>query len=81
MKLKAVLTVSAIYMAVLALGFMLAPQAMGIGAVPAAASAALIAYLRVFGSTFAGIALMNWMAHDAEPQTARRRCASRSSAA
>jgi len=71
MKLKAVLTVSAIYMAVLALGFILAPQAIGIGAVPAAASAALIAYLRVFGSTFAGIAVMNWMARDAEPSTAR----------
>ncbi len=70
MKLKLLLSISAIYMALLGLGFIFAPQAIGIGAVPADASAALIAYLRVFGSTFIAIALMNWMARNAEPSTA-----------
>ena len=70
MRLKLLLSISAIYMALLGLGFIFAPQAIGIGAVPADASAALIAYLRVFGSTFIAIALMNWMARNAEPSTA-----------
>ena len=70
MKLKLLLSITAIYMALLGLGFIFMPQAIGIGAVPADASAALIAYLRVFGSTFIAIALMNWVARNAEPSTA-----------
>jgi hypothetical protein len=50
MKLKAVLIVSAIYLGVLGVGFMLAPRQLGIDAVPTDASPALIAYLRIFGS-------------------------------
>ena len=45
MKLKTVLTVSAIYLAVLGVGFMLVPLQIGIDAVPPDASPALIAYL------------------------------------
>ncbi len=45
MKLNILLIISAIYMALLGLGFVFAPQAIGIGAVPADATAALIAYL------------------------------------
>jgi hypothetical protein len=71
MKLNGVLSISALYMALLGLGFLLAPQAIGIGAVPADASAALIAYLRVFGSTFIAIAALNWTARNAEASTAR----------
>ena len=71
MKLKAVLTVSAIYLAVLGVGFMFAPREIGIDAVPADASPALIAYLRVFGGPFLGIAVLNWMARNAEPSAAR----------
>ena len=71
MKLKAVLTVSAIYLAVLGVGFMLAPREIGIGAVPADASPALIAYLRIFGGPILGIAVLNWMARNAEPSAAR----------
>jgi hypothetical protein len=71
MKLNVLLIISAIYMAFLGLGFVFAPQAMGVGAVPAEASAALIAYLRVFGSTFIGIAVLNWVARNAEASTAR----------
>lgn len=71
MKLKTVLTVSAIYLAVLGVAFMVAPQEIGIDAVPGDASPALIAYLRVFGGPFLGIAVLNWMARNAEPSAAR----------
>jgi len=52
-------------------GFMFVPQAIGIGAVPVEASASLIAYLRVFGSTFIAIGVLNWVARNAEASTAR----------
>jgi hypothetical protein len=71
MKLKVVLTVSAIYLAILGVGFMLAPRQTGIDAVPADASPALIAYLRIFGGPILGIAVLNWMARHAEPCAAR----------
>ena len=71
MKLNTIFTVSAVYMGLLSLGFMFAPQAAGINSVPTDASPALIAYLRVFGSTFLGIAIMNWFARNSESSTAR----------
>jgi hypothetical protein len=71
MKLKVVLTISAIYLAVLGLGFMLAPRQIGVDAVPADASPALVAYLRIFSGTFLGIAVLNWMARKAPPSPAR----------
>jgi hypothetical protein len=71
MTLKAVLTVSAIYLGVLGIGFMLVPRQIGIEAVPADASPALIAYLRIFGGPMLGIAVLNWMARNAEPSSAR----------
>jgi hypothetical protein len=71
MKLKAVLTVSAIYLAVLGVGFMFAPRQIGIDAVPGDASPALIAYLRIFGGPILGIAVLNWMGRNAEPSAAR----------
>lgn len=71
MKLKAVLTVSAVYLAILGVGFMFAPREVGVDAVPADASPALIAYLRLFGGPFLGIAVLNWLARNAEPSAAR----------
>ena len=71
MKLKVVLIVSAIYLAILGAGFMFAPRQIGINAVPADASSALIAYLRIFGGPFLGIAVLNWMARNVEPSAAR----------
>ena len=71
MKLNVLLSISAVYMALLGLGFVLAPQIIGIGAVPADASAALIAYLRVFGSTFIAIGVLNWTTRNAETSAAR----------
>jgi hypothetical protein len=63
MKLKVALTVSSIYLAVLGVGFMFAPRQIG----PADASPALLAYLRIFGGPILGIAVLNWMARNAEP--------------
>jgi hypothetical protein len=71
MKLKGVLIVSAIYLAVLGVGFMFAPRQIGIDAVPADTSPALIAYLRLFGGPILGIAVLNWMARNAEPSLSR----------
>lgn len=71
MKLKMVLTVSALYLALLGLGFMFIPEQTGIGAVPPDASPALIAYLRIFGGPVLGIAVLNWMVRNAEPSPAR----------
>jgi hypothetical membrane protein len=71
MNLKTVLTVSAMYLAVLGVGFMFAPREIGIDAVPEDASPALIAYLRIFGGPILGIAVLNWMARNAEPSAGR----------
>ena len=70
-KLKAVLTVSALYQAIVGVGMVLAPRQFGIDAVPPDASPALIAFLRIFGGPMLGIAVLNWMARNAEPSTAR----------
>jgi hypothetical protein len=70
MKLKVALTVSSIYLAVLGVGFMFAPRQIGIDAVLADASPALIAYLRIFGGPILGIAVLNRMARNAEPSAA-----------
>jgi hypothetical protein len=69
--IKPVLTVSAIYLGTLGVGFMFAPRQIGIGAVPADASPALIAYLRLFGAPILGIAVLNWLARNAAPGAAR----------
>jgi hypothetical protein len=71
MKLKVVLTISAIYLAMLGIGFMFAPRELGIDAVPADASPALVAYLRLFGGPFLGIAVLNWLVRNAGPSSAR----------
>jgi hypothetical protein len=70
MKLRILLSIAAIYLALVGLGLIVAPQTIGMGAVPTDASAALIAYLRLFGSPSLGIAVLNWTARHAEPSTA-----------
>lgn len=67
MKLKPVLTGSAIYQAVIGLGMMLVPRQFGIDAVPDDAAPELISFLRIFGGPMVGIAVLNWMARDLEP--------------
>src|ERR687889_794928 len=70
MQLKGLLTVAAIYQAIIALGMMLVPRQFGIDAVPANATPALIAFLRIFGGPLAGIAVLNWTARKLEPSPA-----------
>jgi hypothetical protein len=72
MNLKTVLTIAALYLGVLGLGFMFVPRQVGIDAVPSDASPALIAYLRIFGGPMLGIAVLDWLARNAEPSRARR---------
>jgi len=72
MKLGLLLRIAAIYMALVGLGLIVAPRAFGGGAVPADASAELIAFLRLWGSPLLGIAVLDWMARDAEPSKGRR---------
>lgn len=71
MKLNILLTIAAIYMGLVGLGLILAPQAFGVGAVPTNASPVLLSYLRLWGSPFLGISVLNWMSRNAEPSTAR----------
>ena len=70
MKLKPLLTASALYLGILGVGFMLVPQRAGIGAVPVDPAPALLAYLRIFGGPMVGIAVLNWLARNAEPSSA-----------
>ena len=71
MKLKTVLTISAIYLGLLGLGLLLFPRQFGIDAVPPDASPALLALMRLFGGPMVGIAVMNWLVRDAEPSATR----------
>ena len=71
MRLKGVLIASAVYLGLIGLGVMFAPRYFGIGAVPPDAPPALIAFLRIFAGPCLGIAVLNWMARDAEPSPAR----------
>jgi hypothetical protein len=70
MKLNLLLIISAIYLALVGLGFLLAPAAMQFGTLDTGASNALLANLRGVASTFIGIAVVNWLARNAEPSTA-----------
>ena len=71
MKLKGLFISSAIYMALLGIGFIFVPHQIGTGAVPTDANSALIAYLRVFGSTFVAIGVLNWVARNSVASEAR----------
>ena len=71
MHLKILLSTAAIYLALVGLGLIFAPQAFGVGAVPADASDLLISYLRLFGSPMLGVAAVDWLARNTEPSAAR----------
>ena len=70
MKLKVLLSVTGVYLAILGLGFMFFPLQIGRGAVPPDAPQELVSYLRVFGGPLLGIAVLNWTARTAQPSTA-----------
>jgi hypothetical protein len=71
MKLKVLLIISTIYMALIGVGHLVSPVAMSAGVVPADASLGLVAFLRHYSALFIAIAVMNWAARNAEASTAR----------
>jgi hypothetical protein len=71
LKLKTLFRLAAVYTGLAGLGFVFAPQAFGAGALPDDAPAALIAYVRLFGCPLLGIAVLNWMAGNTGPSSAR----------
>ena len=68
---RRLLSLSAIYLALIGLGMLLVPRHFGVGAVPADASPELMSFLRIFGGPVLGIAVLNWLGRDAEPSSAR----------
>ena len=56
--LRATLTLSAVYLAIVGLALMLVPLRFGVGAVPPDAPGELIALLRLLGGPFLGIAVL-----------------------
>lgn len=71
MRIGILLRISAVYMAAVGLGLILMPRAFGVGAIPRDAPEALIAFLRLWGSPLLGIAVLNWLARDAEASPVR----------
>lgn len=71
MSLRAIFSVSSIYMALVGLGFLFAPDGIMFGTTGTNASPALLADLRGVASAFIGIAVLNWLARAAEPSAAR----------
>ena len=65
--LKATLTLSAVYLALVGLALMIVPLQFGVGAVPPDAPPELVALLRLLGGPFLGIAVLNWLVRDAPP--------------
>lgn len=68
---KLLLTLSAIYVAIIGVSLIFVPVQFGIGAVPADASPELIALLRLLGGPLLGIATLNWLSRGADPSTLR----------
>ncbi|MCG2784721.1 MAG: hypothetical protein L6461_06410 [Anaerolineae bacterium] len=71
MKLKVILIIAAVYMALIGIGHLFAPVAMSAGVIPADASAGVVAFLRHYSALFIAVAVMNWMARNTEPSPAR----------
>jgi hypothetical protein len=70
LKTNVLLITAAIYLALVGLGFLLAPGVMVFGALDGT-PANIIAELRQYGGALLGIATLNWMARNAEASTAR----------
>jgi len=69
--LAAIFSVSSAYMALVGLGFIVAPDGILFGTTGTNPSPALLADLRGVAGAFIGIAVLNWLARGAEPSTAR----------
>ena len=70
MKTNGLLIAAALYLALVGLGFLLAPSVMVFGAL-GGTPATIVAELRQYGGSLLGIATLNWVARNAEASTAR----------
>ena len=70
MKTNGLLITSALYLALVGLGFLLAPGVMVFGAL-GATPATIVAVLRQYGGSLLGIAALNWVARNSAASTAR----------
>ena len=71
MKLNVLLSISAVYLALVGLAFLFIPSAIMFGTLDPGAPAALLASLRVVAGAFIGAAVLNWLAREVEPSKAR----------
>ncbi len=71
MKLKVILLIAAVYMALVGIGHLFAPIAMSAGVIPADASPGVAAFLRHYSALFLAVALLNWLARDVPASPAR----------
>jgi hypothetical protein len=69
--IKYLLTTAAVYLAAVGLALLFVPLQFGVDAVPTDASPELLAFLRLLGGPFLGIAVLNWMSRNSEPSTVR----------
>jgi hypothetical protein len=70
MKTNVLLITAAIYLALVGLGFLLAPGIMTFGALGGTPDT-IVAELRQYGGALLGIATLNWVARNADASTAR----------
>ena len=70
MKPSILFSIAAIYLALVGLGFLVAPGVLTFGAL-GATPAVIVAELRQYGGALLGIAVLNWVARNAEPSQAR----------
>ncbi len=70
MKPSNLFSTAAIYLALVGLGFLLIPGILTFGAL-GATPAVIVAELRQYGGALLGIAVLNWVARNAEPSRAR----------
>ncbi len=70
MKLKIALSIAAIYMALIGIGHIVAPIALSAGVIPADAPAGMVAFIRHYSALFIALAVLNWMARNAEASSA-----------
>ena len=70
MKPSILFSISAIYLTLVGLGFLLVPGILTFGALGATPTV-IVAELRQYGGALLGIAALNWVARNAEPSKAR----------
>lgn len=71
MNLKLIFGIAAVYMGLIGVGHLVAPVALSAGVVPPDASTGMVAFLRHYAALFISLAVLNWLARDSGPSSAR----------